>query len=92
MAARPYAVCVKIWSTDGKDKCINKCATGDQPGMPDYLRRRITKIRKNVLIRRHLDIENYRVIPSVLDPRKFEYLEDYSLDFEHAYMTTYLAS
>jgi hypothetical protein len=34
----------------------------------------------------------YRVILSVLDPRKCEYLEDYSLDFEHAYMTTYLAS
>jgi hypothetical protein len=26
-----------------------------------------------------------RVIPSVLDPRKCEYLKDYSLDFEHAY-------
>ena len=25
---------------------------------------------------------------SVLDPRKCEYLKDYSLDFEHAYMTT----
>ena len=34
----------------------------------------------------------YSVILSVLDPRKFEYLKDYSLDFEHAYMTTYLAS
>ena len=34
----------------------------------------------------------YRVILSVLDPRKYEYLKDYSLDFEHAYMTTYLAS
>ena len=34
----------------------------------------------------------YSVILSVLDPRKCEYLEDYSLDFEHAYMTTYLAS
>jgi hypothetical protein len=29
---------------------------------------------------------------SVLDPRKCEYLKDYSLYFEHAYMTTYLAS
>ena len=29
---------------------------------------------------------------SVLDPRKCEYLKDYSLDFEYAYMTTYLAS
>jgi hypothetical protein len=28
------------------------------------------------------------VILSVLDPRKCEYLKDYSLDFEHAYMTT----
>ena len=34
----------------------------------------------------------YRVILSVLDPRKCEYLKDYSLDFEHAYMTTYFAS
>jgi hypothetical protein len=30
----------------------------------------------------------YSVILSVLDPRKREYLKDYSLDFEHAYMTT----
>ena len=37
-------------------------------------------------------LKNYRVILSVLDPRKCEYLKDYSLDFEHAYMTTYLAS
>ena len=28
---------------------------------------------------------------SVLDPRKCEYLKDYSLEFENAYMTTYLA-
>jgi hypothetical protein len=28
----------------------------------------------------------YRVILSVLDPRKSEYLKDYSVDFEHAYM------
>ena len=34
----------------------------------------------------------YRVIISILDPRKCEYLKDYSLRFEHAYMTTYLAS
>ena len=34
----------------------------------------------------------YSVILSVLDPRECEYLKDYSLDFEHAYMTTYLAS
>ena len=34
----------------------------------------------------------YRMILSVLDPKKCEYLKDYSLDFEHAYMTTYLAS
>jgi hypothetical protein len=34
----------------------------------------------------------YRVILSVLGPRKCEYLKDYSLDFEQAYMTTYLAS
>jgi hypothetical protein len=29
------------------------------------------------------------VILSVLDPRKCEYLKDYSLDFEHAYMTAW---
>ena len=34
----------------------------------------------------------YSVILSVLDPRKCDYLKDCSLDFEHAYMTTYLAS
>ena len=34
----------------------------------------------------------YSVILSALDPRKCEYLKDYSLEFEHAYMTTYLAS
>ena len=34
----------------------------------------------------------YRVILSVLDPRICEYFKDYSLDFEHAYVTTYLAS
>ena len=34
----------------------------------------------------------YRMILSVLDPRKCEYLKDYSLDFEHASMTTYIAS
>ena len=34
----------------------------------------------------------YSVILSALDPRKCEYLRDYSLDFEHVYMTTYLAS
>jgi hypothetical protein len=28
------------------------------------------------------EIMKYRVIPSVLDPRKCEYLKDYSLDFE----------
>ena len=33
-----------------------------------------------------------KVILSVLDLRKCEYLKDYSLDFEHAYMTTHLAS
>ena len=34
----------------------------------------------------------YSEILSVLDPRKCEYLKDYSLDSEHAYMTTNLAS
>ena len=37
-------------------------------------------------------VKRYSVILSVLDPIKYEYLKDYSLDFEHAYMTTYLAS
>ena len=37
-------------------------------------------------------IAKYSVILSVLDSRKCEYLNDYSLDFVHAYMTTYLAS
>jgi hypothetical protein len=39
-----------------------------------------------------LHVNTYRVILLVIDPRKCEYLKDYSLDFEHAYMTTYLAS
>ena len=39
-----------------------------------------------------LNVIIYRVILSVLDARKCEYLKDYSLHFEHAYMTTYLAS
>ena len=34
----------------------------------------------------------YTGILFVLDPRKCEYLKDYSLDFEYVYMTTYLAS
>ena len=34
----------------------------------------------------------YSAILSVLVPRKCEYLKNYSLDFEHAYTTTYLAS
>ena len=33
----------------------------------------------------------YRVILSVLDPRKCEYLKDYSLDFEHAYLASWKA-
>ena len=44
----------------------------------------------NISIR--LAVVLYSVILSVLDPRKCEYLKDYSLDFELAYMTTYLAS
>ena len=40
----------------------------------------------------HIHGEVYRLILSVLDPRRCEYLKDCSLDFEHAYMTTYLAS
>ena len=40
----------------------------------------------------YIYICKYSLILSVLDPRKCEYFKDYSLDFEHAYMTTYLAS
>ena len=41
-----------------------------------------------------IGVEDHKhsAILSVLDPRKCEYLKDYSLDFEHAYMTTYIAS
>jgi hypothetical protein len=39
----------------------------------------------NILV---ITVLKYSVILSVLDPRKCEYLKDYSLDFEHAYMTT----
>jgi hypothetical protein len=42
------------------------------------------------LILKHILL--YNVSLSVLDPRKCKYLKDYSLDFEHAYMTTYLDS
>ena len=46
------------------------------------------------VIRSHICKLNiyYSVILSVLDPRKCEYLKDYSLYFEHAYMTIYIAS
>jgi len=47
---------------------------------------------RNVCMYVYVYIYIYRVILSVLYPRKCEYLKDYSLDFEHAYMTTYLAS
>jgi len=33
-----------------------------------------------------------KVILSVIDPRKCEFLKHYSLDFEYAYTTTYLIS
>ena len=33
-------------------------------------------------------MEVYKVFLSVLDPRKCEYLKDYSLDFVHVCMTT----
>jgi hypothetical protein len=45
----------------------NLCATNCCVGFESLLRSR------NVI---------YRVIPSVLDPRKCEHLKDYSLDFE----------
>ena len=45
---------------------------------------------QNIMKDQPLITQSYSVILSVLDPRKCEYLKDYSLDFEHAYMTTYL--
>ena len=54
--------------------------------------------KRHSVASKNTEIENqtsrilYRVILSVLDPRKCEYLKYYSLDFEHAYMTTYPAS
>jgi hypothetical protein len=39
----------------------------------------------------NVNIYRYMVILTVVDPRKCKYLKDYSLDFENAYMTTYLA-
>ena len=54
-------------------------------GAPKYQQR--TKNQNSVLL-----TSLYRVILSVLDPRKCEYLKDYSLDFEHACTTTYFAS
>ena len=50
------------------------------------------RVRTHVLAAKKVSNYKYRVILSVLDTRKCEYLKDYSLDFEHAYMTTYLAS
>jgi len=50
----------------------------------------ISRFTRKVYEIRRLNL--YRVVLAVLDPRKCEYLKDYSLDFEHAYMTTYLAS
>jgi hypothetical protein len=52
----------------------------------DRMRRLTTGIRsEKCVVRRFRHCANvhlYRVIPSVLDPRKCEYLKDYSLDFE----------
>ena len=56
-----------------------------------YLEKILSAVSHDVVNKRYL-INIYRVILSVLDPRKCEYLKDYSLDFEHAYITTYLAS
>ena len=56
---------------------------------------KLAKKKVNILhdrLRAVLPYNLYSVILSVLDPRKCEYLKDCSLDFEHAYMTTYLAS
>ena len=58
------------------------------PDIPFY---RAASSQRGYYIYQHT-LTIYSVILSVLDPRKCEYLKDYSLDFEHAYMTTYLAS
>ena len=62
--------------------------------MPLPLRRYVTKvfIQQIHLKKPYISYATYSVSLSVLDPRKCEYLKDYSLDSEHAYMTTYLAS
>ena len=52
----------------------------------------VTAEPKHVAVRTRCNELKYRVILSILDPRKCEYLKNYSLYFEHAYMTTYLAS
>ena len=57
-------------------------------------REKINTLPRRSVFSLYLQIKGmkYRVILSVLDPRKCEYLKDYSLDFEQACMTTYLAS
>ena len=54
--------------------------------------RTITHYRSTLRVKNVYSGVLERVILSVLDPRKCQHLKDYSLDFEHAYMTTYLAS
>ena len=73
----PTAACI-VRIPDGK-------SGGNIATLPYYHAMRVSKNSVNFKCM-------YRVILSVLDPRKCEYLKDYSLDFEHAYMTTYLAS
>ena len=57
-----------------------------------FLELRSAANKQRFLSQAHQWGHTYRVILSVLDPRKCECLKDYSLDFEHACMTTYLAS
>ena len=55
---------------------------------PEILRGLLNCLTQLFIVIVHL----YRVILSILDSTKCEYLKDYSLDFEHAHMITYLAS
>jgi hypothetical protein len=61
-----------------------------------YCTRIVTKIHEYFSVLRSINmsialLSLYSVILSVLDLKKCEYLKDCSLEFEHAYITTYLA-
>ena len=65
---------------------------GNRLGAPKVCCHSVQELLLLRLPSENINTEIYRVILSVLDTRKCEYLKDYSLDFEHAYMTAYLAS